>query len=88
MQASLRGKIALVTGASKGVGKGIALELAKAGYDVALNYNQDKAGAAATVDELTPWAGGQPHLRAMSPRVFRSRKCSRWFLKPLGALTF
>ena len=53
MQVSLTGKIALVTGASKGVGKGIALELAKAGCDVAVNYNQDKAGAAATVDEIT-----------------------------------
>lgn len=43
----------LVTGASKGVGKGIALELARAGYDVAVNYNSDAAGAAATVAEIT-----------------------------------
>ncbi len=49
---SLNGKIALVTGASKGVGKGVALELARAGCDVAINYNKDKAGATTTVDEI------------------------------------
>ena len=41
-------KIALVTGASKGVGRGIALGLAGAGWDVAVNYNRDEAGAKAT----------------------------------------
>lgn len=41
-------KVALVTGASKGVGRGIALGLAKAGWDVAINYNGDQAGAEET----------------------------------------
>ena len=49
---TLRGTIALVTGASKGVGKGIALELARNGSDIAVNYNTDAAGAAATVGEV------------------------------------
>ncbi len=48
----LQKKIALVTGASKGVGKGIALELASQGADVAVNYNSDAAGAAATVEAI------------------------------------
>jgi NAD(P)-dependent dehydrogenase (short-subunit alcohol dehydrogenase family) len=48
----LAGRHALVTGASKGVGKGIALELARAGCDVAINYNSDKAGAEQTVAEI------------------------------------
>src|SRR6516165_1609445 len=48
----LEGKIALVTGASKGVGKGIALELARRGCDVAVNYHSDRAGAAATAAEI------------------------------------
>jgi 3-oxoacyl-[acyl-carrier protein] reductase len=48
----LTGKTALVTGASKGVGKGIALELGRAGCDIAVNYHSDQAGAEATVAEL------------------------------------
>jgi NAD(P)-dependent dehydrogenase (short-subunit alcohol dehydrogenase family) len=48
----LRGKTALVTGASKGVGKGIALELARQGCAVAVNYNSDPRGADATAAEI------------------------------------
>ena len=48
----LANKTALVTGASKGVGKGIALELARQGCDVAVNYNSDRAGAEATAAEI------------------------------------
>lgn len=53
MSPHLKGRTALVTGSSKGVGKGIALELGRAGCDVAVNYNSDAAGAQATVGELT-----------------------------------
>src|SRR6185369_11969009 len=52
MPLSLESKTALVTGASKGVGKGIALELARCGCDVAVNFNTDAAGADATVAEI------------------------------------
>ncbi len=48
----LESKTALVTGASKGVGKGIALELARAGANIVANYNRDSAGADATVAEI------------------------------------
>jgi len=52
MPTSLEGKKALVTGASKGVGKGIALELARQGCDVAVNYRSDRAGAEATAEAI------------------------------------
>ncbi len=58
MMEGLHGKTALVTGASKGVGKGIAMELARAGCDVALNYNSDRDGAVAVAEEIRA-AGGQ-----------------------------
>jgi 3-oxoacyl-[acyl-carrier protein] reductase len=45
-------KVALVTGASKGIGKCIAIELGKAGLDVAVNYNSDLAGAQDTVAQI------------------------------------
>ena len=44
--------VALVTGASKGIGKGIALELARQKFDVWINYNSDLAGAEQTAAEV------------------------------------
>ena len=52
MAQPLEGRNALVTGSSKGVGKGIALALARAGANVAINYHSDAAGAEATVNEI------------------------------------
>src|SRR4051794_11379793 len=52
MAQPLESKTALVTGASKGVGKGIALELARCGCDVAVNYHFDREGADATIAEI------------------------------------
>lgn len=45
-------KVALITGASRGIGKACALELANAGYDVAINYVGNEEAANATVAEL------------------------------------
>ena len=45
----LAGKIALVTGASRGIGRGIALELAREGADVVVNYRRDETAAEETV---------------------------------------
>jgi NAD(P)-dependent dehydrogenase (short-subunit alcohol dehydrogenase family) len=52
MPLPLESKTALVTGASKGVGKGIALELAACGCQIAVNYNSDAHGAEATAEEV------------------------------------
>ena len=43
---------ALVTGASKGIGKGIAIALATAGANVAVNYHSDRTGAESTAEEI------------------------------------
>jgi glucose 1-dehydrogenase len=48
----LPGQIALVTGASSGIGQGIAIGLAQAGADVVVNYNRGEEGARKTADEI------------------------------------
>lgn len=51
----------LVTGASRGIGRAIALELARAGYPVVINYRQRHSDAEETVDAIKA-AGGQAML--------------------------
>jgi 3-oxoacyl-[acyl-carrier protein] reductase len=55
--AQLTGKIAIVTGASKGIGAGIALGLAAEGAAVVVNYASSKEGAAKVVAEITSTGG-------------------------------
>jgi glucose 1-dehydrogenase len=52
MHIRLDGKLALVTGASSGIGQGIALGLADAGADVVVVYHRGEAGAADTVRQI------------------------------------
>jgi NAD(P)-dependent dehydrogenase (short-subunit alcohol dehydrogenase family) len=52
MHIDLSGRVALVTGASRGIGKAIALSLAEAGADVAVNYRRDEGAAEETVNEI------------------------------------
>src|SRR4051812_46346504 len=53
----LEGKTAIVTGASRGIGRAIALELAREGAKVALNYQSSDAKAKEVADEIAKFGG-------------------------------
>src|SRR5579863_9993418 len=58
MSKKLAGKVAVVTGASKGIGASIAKHLAAEGAAVVVNYSSSKEGADRVVDEIAK-RGGQ-----------------------------
>lgn len=60
----LTGKVAIVTGASKGIGAGIAKEMAAAGASVVVNYSSTKKGADEVVDAIKKNGGKAIALQA------------------------
>lgn len=63
MQIDLQGKHALVTGAGAGIGQAIAIELARSGAYVTVNYRSNEAGARETLDRIQQ-AGGSGQIAA------------------------
>jgi enoyl-[acyl-carrier protein] reductase III len=60
----LSGKVVLVTGASRGIGKAVALEMAGRGADIAFNYLRSHEAAAATEQEIRELGVGCLRVRA------------------------
>lgn len=53
----LQGKVAIVTGGSRGIGSTIAKELAKKGAHIVINYNTSKASADSVIEEIENFGG-------------------------------
>ena len=62
--ATLKNKVAIVTGASKGIGAAIAKHLAAAGASVVVNYSSSKEGADRVVEEITKHGGKAIAIKA------------------------
>jgi len=77
-----RSRHALVTGASKGVGRGIALGLAEAGWVVGVNYHRDRDGAVATVEQIRDRGSS---AKVIQGDVGRSEDVDRMFQQFLEA---
>jgi enoyl-[acyl-carrier protein] reductase III len=60
----LSGKVALVTGGTKGIGKSVALKLAELGADVVVNYLRSRNAADETIDELKALGSDALAIRA------------------------
>ena len=55
----LEGRVSLVTGASRGIGKAIALKLASLGSKVAVNYREREAEANSVIEAIASQGGGE-----------------------------
>ena len=68
MSKSLEGKVAIVTGASKGIGAQIARTLGAAGAEVAVNYSSDQKGAEKVVGDVVASGGKAEAIQASVAR--------------------
>ncbi|KAH8765557.1 hypothetical protein F5883DRAFT_522821 [Diaporthe sp. PMI_573] len=77
--ASLHGKVALITGASRGIGRGCALELAKRGCKVVINYARSKKAADDAVKAIADVTGARDTAISIQADVTKVAEIERLF---------
>src|SRR5690606_8362773 len=70
----LRGRAAVVTAASRGIGRAIAIRLAEEGADVVVNWRRDAEAAAETVRRITDRGGNAVAVREDVARLFAAAR--------------
>lgn len=79
-------KVALITGASRGIGRACAVALAKKGYDIAVNYNSNDAKAKEVVDEITSLGRKAVAYKADTADLTAVKQMFREVVKEFGKL--
>lgn len=82
----LNGKTALVTGASRGIGEAIALELAAKGADVAVNYSSDEKAARIVVEKIEEMGRKAIAIKANVSDFSQARKMVHEVKEKLGKI--
>src|SRR5215471_15018316 len=82
----LSGRKVLVTGSSKGIGRGIAIRLAQEGADVVINYNSDPRGAEEALAEVEALGRKGAIIRANLGTVSEVRELVAQSVEALGGL--
>ncbi len=83
----LRDQVALVTGASRGLGRAIALRLAREGAAVAINYQQRKAEAESLAEEIRSAGGRATAVQADVAETGRVREMAAQIEEQLGPVS-
>jgi len=81
---SVNGNIALITGGSRGIGKGIALRLAQGGAKIAINYHQNEKAARETLDQIHSLGGEGIILQADVSKKGEVDKMFEFIQKNMG----
>lgn len=83
---SLNGRVAVVTGASRGIGRAIALELAKCGASIAINYNNSPEAAEDVANQIKADNGQAIIVQADVSNFNQAKNLIKTTIKQLGGL--
>lgn len=85
---NLKGRVALVTGGSRGIGRATALRLAEQGADVIVNYLRDEAAARETVEAALQQGSRASAIRADVAQMLEAERLIQGTVEAFGRLDF
>lgn len=82
----LQGKVAIITGGTRGIGKAIAIQMARQGAKVVITYNSDKEKGIKTINEIVELGGEAILLKLSVESAEDSRKLAKDVVKMFGKI--